>query len=595
MVIDKTTRLRIRRVYRRRQKQVGAVASAADTHFDKNFVGRLDRLLDVQRFVFGWVFLVIALTVMVVFQTVGLNQYYLKRGAIAGGVLNEGMVGSLSNINPIYAGGQVDSSLSRLVFAGLLRYNDEGALAGDLASSYSIDESGRVYTVSLRPNLVWHDGEPLTSKDVVFTYRTIQNADAKSPLFSSWQSIKVTAPNPDTVVFRLPNALTAFPTGLTTGIIPEHILHTVPATQLRTNSFNTTQPVGAGPFKWSALQLGSTIDGNNATATISLKQFNRYQGGTPMLDGLTVHVYDTEAKALLAFKKHSIETIAGLRQLPPEIEKDKNNHVYRFSLAAANMIFLKTSEGILSETALRQALVRATNQPAIIKAIGGHVKPVREPLLKGQLGYDKVYEQATYNPTAAATILDQAGWTKDKTGNRSKNGVRLKVPVVAEENQDNHTVLSEIAKTWQDVGITLEPSYQPQSDFQSTVETHQYSGLLYGITIGMDPDVFVYWDSTQIDPRSANRLNFSEYKSAAADSALESGRTRQDPLVRTLKYKTFLKVWQEDAPAIGLYQPNVLYVTRGPIAGLNERTIVADADRYDTVTRWSIKTGNIPL
>jgi hypothetical protein len=64
--------------------------------------------------------------------------------------------------------------------------------------------------------------------------------------------------------------------------------------------------------------------------------------------------------------------------------------------------------------------------------------------------------------------------------------------------------------------------------------------------------------------------------------------------VRTVKYKAFLKAWQEDAPAIALYQPQTLYVTRGDVYGLDQGRLNTDIDRYTTVATWSIITGNIP-
>jgi hypothetical protein len=84
-------------------------------------------------------------------------------------------------------------------------------------------------------------------------------------------------------------------------------------------------------------------------------------------------------------------------------------------------------------------------------------------------------------------------------------------------------------------------------------------------------------------------LNFSEYKSSAADQSLEAGRTRSDSVLRTLKYKPFLEAWQKDAPAIGLYQPRSLYFSRQSVAGLTEHTINSPVDRYSNVQNWMIR------
>jgi peptide/nickel transport system substrate-binding protein len=134
---------------------------------------------------------------------------------------------------------------------------------------------------------------------------------------------------------------------------------------------------------------------------------------------------------------------------------------------------------------------------------------------------------------------------------------------------------------------------QPLADFQTTLEFHTYDALLYGVSIGVDPDVYAYWDSSQADIRSTSRLNFSEYKSATADAALESGRTRLDPNLRTIKYKPFLQAWQTDAPALGLYQPRFLYITRGTVYNLTDHTLNTDADRYNSIAKWEIHTKKI--
>jgi len=134
---------------------------------------------------------------------------------------------------------------------------------------------------------------------------------------------------------------------------------------------------------------------------------------------------------------------------------------------------------------------------------------------------------------------------------------------------------------------------EDDTDLQNTVAFHTYDALLYGISIGVDPDVFVYWDSSQANPQSSIWLNLSEYKSSAADEALEGGRTVFDPALRAAKYQSFLQAWQTEAPALGLYQPRFLYITREPVAGLTEHTINSAADRFDNVVNWEILTGKV--
>ena len=140
-------------------------------------------------------------------------------------------------------------------------------------------------------------------------------------------------------------------------------------------------------------------------------------------------------------------------------------------------------------------------------------------------------------------------------------------------------------------GVDVQLALQPAADFQGALSSHAYDAILYGISIGVDPDVFVYWDSSQADVRSTNRLNFSEYKSTAADVALEAGRTRLDNQLRSAKYKVFLQTWQKDAPALALYQPRLLYISHTVVYGLTDASINSDAARLNNVQDWMIHVG----
>src|SRR5581483_5401386 len=111
------------------------------------------------------------------------------------------------------------------------------------------------------------------AKDVVFTYTTIENPDAQSPMFASWQGIDVTAIDNQTITFNLPNALASFPYSLTSGILPQHLLAKVPAIDLRSADFNTIRPVGAGPFAWQTLSVINGSDPAHEQVQIALSPF----------------------------------------------------------------------------------------------------------------------------------------------------------------------------------------------------------------------------------------------------------------------------------------------------------------------------------
>jgi peptide/nickel transport system substrate-binding protein len=279
--------------------------------------------------------------------------------------------------------------------------------------------------------------------------------------------------------------------------------------------------------------------------------------------------------------------------MPEQLAKAKDVTPISFSSTAAVMSFFKTSSGVLADAQVRQALIEGANTVEVLKQLGYPAKPVNEPLLIGQLAYDPKLRQSSYDTVAANVLLDKAGWARGARGIRSKNGQTLSFRLYAEDTPENSRTAQLLAKDWAALGANVSPVLQPLADFQTTLEFHTYDALLYGISIGVDPDVYAYWHSSQADIRSNTRLNFSEYKSTAADTSLEAGRTRLDPQLRTIKYKPFLQAWQADAPALGLYQPRFLYLSRGTVYGLNDHTLNIDADRYDSVANWEIHSTKV--
>ena len=588
MVVSRATKLRVRRQLRRSKRQVEVFGQQAEDRLEKDFFRRLERLFFVKRFIAAWLLLVLLLAGCLIGQMYGLTRYYQTLQPAPGGTYSEGIIGSFTNANPLYASSSVDSTISRLVFAGLLKYDAHDKLVGDLADTWSVDTAGTTYTVHLRPHLTWHDGQPLTADDVLFTFRTIQNPDAQSPLNGGWAGIKLAAPNANTVTFTLPNVLSSFPESLTTGIVPKHILGGTPMSQLRSSTFNTTHPIGAGPFSWEALQVSGTND-LSRQEQIELLPFEKYAGGAPKLGSFVVHTFHEQSQLISAFKAQEITAMVGLDSVSPEIAKLPNTQVHSFLLTAAVMSFFKMSHPILSDVQVRQALVKGANVSAIIQGLGYPTMAVTEPILHGQIGYNRAYQQSGYDVAAAKAQLDQAGWRADNGGVRTKDGQKLSFKLYAQSNSEYATVAAALQKQWAAIGVDAQVVLQADADFQTTLTQHNYDALVHGISIGADPDVFVYWDSSQADPRASHRYNFSEYKSSATDAALEAGRTRLDPVLRAAKYQPFLQAWQTDAPALGLYQPRFLYVTRGPVAGLQEQSINTEIDRLNNVQNWMFR------
>jgi len=584
--------IRFRRQFRKSRRQVESLSLQAGEQIDRNFIRRLSRLADVRRFVIVWILLLVLLIGCVIAQTRGLSTIYQTLQPEPGGVYNEGILGDYTNADPIYATGPVDTAISRLVFSGLFTYNQNNQLVGDLASSWSVNSEGNVYTVHLRPGLTWQDGQPLTSNDVLFTYHVIQDPDAQSPLQSSFENITVAAPDPQTVIFTLPNPLTSFPYSLTNGIIPQHLLGNVAMTEMRSATFNTLDPVGSGPFVFSGVRvIGDTPQ--TREENVELTPFVNYWLGKPKLNEFVVSAFDDQSNLINSFNKGELTAIVGLSSVPSNLKRNSGVQIDNFPLTSAVMAFFKTTDGVLTDGNVRRALVDASDQIAIMGGLGYPTIAVREPLLEGQLGWDPAYSQASFNPVAADQLLTSDGWVTGPEGIRDKGGQPLAFTLTASDSPEYAYVAKSLQQEWRVVGVNVTLSLQDDTDLQNSLSTHSYDAILYGISIGVDPDVFVYWDSTQADPRSPNRLNLSEYSSAAADDGLEEGRTRINSALRVIKYREFLQAWQQDAPALGLYQPRFLYITNGQVFGLTEHTINSGTDRYDDVQNWEINDARV--
>jgi peptide/nickel transport system substrate-binding protein len=589
-MIDRTAKLRWRRRIKSRKRQVEEIGTHAEERLERHLFRRLARLGEVRKFVINWVLLLVLLISIVVMQARGLSGYYQHTVAVPGGTVTEGIIGTFTNANPLFATGTVDGAAAQLVFSGLLKFDQDNNLVGNLAQSWQIDDREVRYTVILKENLKWHDGKPLTADDVVFTYKTIQNPDAQSPLFNSWHKITVEAVDARTVAFTLPAPLSAFPHSLTNGIVPKHILAELPVSQLRSHRFNTVKPIGSGPFKWDRIEVIGTTPEERAEQIGLLPNLD-YHGEPPKLQQYIIRSFRNEKRMVESFVRRELTAMSGLDAVPDELKQEKNVKTHFVPLTGQVIVFFKTTQEILSDTKVRRALVLSFNQSELIKGFDHPVIASKSPFLPTHVGYNKDLLQLQFNIDEAKKLLDEAGWVMGKDGIRAKNNLPLTIRLYSQSSSEYTYVTHRLQEQWRDVGVDVQVFLQQDADFKSTVSNHAYDALLYGVSLGTDPDAYAYWHSSQADIRSANRLNFSEYKSTQADKSLEAGRSRSDPALRALRYKPFLEAWRADAPALVLYQPNFLFVTRGQINGFDPEAINSSTARYSNIENWMIRLG----
>ncbi len=552
-------RLKFRRNIRKRKQQAVDISSVADESFEKYLIKRIARLLQIKRFLFGWLTLMIIISLAGVMQIKALSSHYKIMAPANGGIFREGVVGSFSNANPLFAQNSFDVSVSKLIFGSLFKYDENGQLKADMAENYQVDDTGTLYTVKLKKGIKWHDGQNFNANDVMFTYQAIKNPATKSYLEPSWRGVTLVKKDDFTIQFKLDNALSSFPNSLTNGIVPSHILKKIDFEQLRSIKFNNEQPVGTGPFKFETINFDKSKTEEKSTSIV-MDPYVNYHLGSPKLEKYVIKSYSNPSDLEDAYKNELIDVASGLNDVSKKLAEE--NQIYNIPLSSEVMIFFKNNQEILKDPLVRQALTLAINKPEVLAIFNQPVVQINEPLLPRQVGYNKQYAQGTNNPNQANKILDDLGWKKSSNGDiRQKDGKQLKINLVGSDNPDFSKIMLNIQSQWRKIGVQADIQMMPDQDLQNNVSSHNYDALLYGISIGEDPDVYAYWHSSQSDIRSSSRLNLSEYKSTAADKALEAGRTRSEASLRAIKYKPFLEAWQKDYPAIALYQQQYLVIS----------------------------------
>ncbi len=536
--------------------------------------GKWRQLQLARRFLIVWTGIILVLVIGLWHQIGGYTNH--QATVKLGGQYVEGLVGQVKNINPIFPDNTATSDVVHLVFTGLTRYRPDGRLESDLATSWRVSDDGRMYTFNLRKNVHWQDGANFTAHDVAFTIGAIQNPDSRSPLANSWQAVKVEEKGADTVVFTLPSPDPSFVYSTTVGLLPSHLLESVRPATLRIADFNQ-KPVGTGPFK-----LAAYLPQDNM---IELAANANYYEGAPYLSGVAFHLYGQASDALDAYAKHQILGLSLPPSLLPKAKKLPDIKVNAAPTFSQTYLFFRDTQSALSDVNVRSALSLATSRGEILKQVlDGQGESAPLPLLPGQLGYDAKYSQFPFNPIRAGKLLDDAGWKMNHDGLRYKDNQPLKLTLVTRQTGDYPAVASLVQTQWQRVGVYLNVKLVDDRALQqSYIKPRHFDVLLFGLSLGVDPDVYPYWHSSQVDDPG---LNVSQYKSEAADKALASARVISDPATRSVKYGAFLAAWSADKPAIGLYNPDYLYAVSDKLHGVQIDKLVQPSDRYYGISRW---------
>jgi peptide/nickel transport system substrate-binding protein len=540
-------------------------------------------LSESEKKIINWLILLIVTS----FLLLAGNFYYSHTTLIptAGGSYTEGLVGTPQYINPILASyNDVDRDLSFLIFNGLLNYNNEGVLVPDLADSFQISPDGLVYTFKLRRDVLWHDGEPFTADDVIFTVTSIQDPLWQSQLKSALGNIQVTKVDNLTVRFVLKEPIGNFLNSLTFGILPEHLWLNVPASNATLAELNK-KPIGIGPFKFQSL----TKDKNGNIRTYSLIRNEKYYLKKPYLEQINFKFYgdfETAAKAL------TNNNVQGIGLLPQEYlktaEENKNIKFYSLSLPQYTAIFFNTKKSdILKEVKLRQSLAYAINRQAILEqSLNQKGVIINGPILPGFIGYHPDIKKYNYDPDMAKNLLEEVGWKTGDDGFRHKDDVTLQITLTTVEKIEYTKAVEIIKQNWEAIGVNVNLEIISKDRIRADIiEPRNYQALLFGEIIKSDPSPF--WHSSQNQSPGANLAVWANYE---VDKILEEARILNDTEIINKKYIQFQDIIADNVPAIFLYNPIQIYPLDKEIQGFSTRRISTPTDRFIRITDWYIKT-----
>jgi len=506
-----------------------------------------------------------------------------------GGEIVEGLVGQPQFINPVLSPASgVDSDVSKVVYAQLLKFNEDLELVPDMASGLpEVTADQKTYTLHLKPNLKWHDGRAIGADDIIFTIETIQNADYESPLRANWSRVKVEKQDDATVVFTLREISASFITNFTVQVLPKHIWEGLTPNSFRLSDYNL-RPVGSGPYMFR--QVKKTSDGT--VTSLTLRSYEGYHEGRPYIDRLTFKFYNDYDSLINAFQGKEISTLGYLPFDRKSLDSGGKFNQDQLNLPQYQALFFNLPKSaILSEKSVRQAIWLSVDRQRIIDDVYlGYAKPAYGPILEGNLGYNPaVAERSRTSLVEASGILDQAGWTYDSGGNtRSKNGKRLEFSLATNNFVVNVKTAQLLQSEWQKIGVTANlVIVSPQELQQDFIRPRNFDALLFFENTGADPDPYPFWHSSQSrDPG----LNLSGFSNADADSLMTQARQTTDVAVRTQGYLQFQDIILDQLPAVFLN--NVVYVYNTPqkLKGADMTTIIHPSERFLNVNKWYLET-----
>jgi peptide/nickel transport system substrate-binding protein len=529
--------------------------------------------------------LVSALAIAGLLGSLALSTASIAR-PVAGGDYVEGIIGTPpSRINPLLDDQQsnpIGYDLAALIFDGLTRIGADGMPEPALARTWSIDETGTVYTFQIRSDAKWHDGTQVSADDVLFTIRSIQNREfaGDSALAGLWRAVLVDKIDDVTIRCTLNAPYAPFLSAARLPILPAHLLQDQPLSQWGTMAFNRA-PIGTGPYQLKELTDRSAL----------LEANPDYYANRPLIDTLELRFFTSPETALSALDRAEIR---GLGYSPLQVLRGirlpNSTVAHALPMDGYTTLTFNLRDEKLQDQVVRRALAQGLDKNAIIEEyLPSQAQRLDTPILPGWWAYDPQARWYAFDQSAAQRALTELGYTGADGSNQ------LALQLITDSASDHVDVAKAIATQWDAIGVAVTVEELDATSLRTRLREHDFDVAIHSFSgLGPDPDMFELWHSTQADLG----LNYAGLEDQVLDRVIEAGRTESDLVLRADEYHTFQQRWIELVPGITLYQPLYVYATTPDLGGLgftntqlaSSALIFGQSDRYRNVDRWFINS-----
>ncbi len=512
---------------------------------------------------------------------------------VTGGIYTEALVGQFSRLNPILdMNNQADKDVDRLLFNGLVRFDSSGLPQPDLAETWSYSSDGTRFTFSLRANAYWHDGQPVTTQDVVYTMGLLREESQIIPadLRAFWSEIQVSALSDTIIEFALPEAFSPLLDYLSVPLLPSHLLGNLTLAELVDHPFNTA-PVGTGPYKFSRFLVKDGV-----TSGVDLLPNEDYYLGRPYIDEVVFQYYPSMREAWTAYQGGEVDGLAGVsNDILPEVLAEPGLNLFSTREPRLSMVFLNldnSAKDFLQDPEFRQALMLAINRQTILdKVMSGQGILAHGPILTGSWAYYADQGSYPFDPDLASQKIAALGIARGETGTLvTAEGVEVRLVLLSPDDELHTQIAEYIKQGWESVGVAVDVLSMPYAEVVAKLDARDYDAALVEIDLSgtPDPDPYPFWAQSQ----AQSGQNYSQWNNRSASEYLEQARVSNDYTLRAKLYRNFQILFHEQLPSLPLFYPVYNYAVRNTILDVTIGPIYEVSDRLNNLNTWFILAAN---